>query len=199
MKEANSLPPPCRFFFSLLRVNLYSLQTLLLFHNSLILHWFLSINVTNVLTGWVHLKFFWIYWIIFCSYHSASDINITCRDNVSFTSPNYPSPYPNRANENRLIRAPNGSRIVITFTDFNVEVDDFLDLVDNVDDQNFKRYTGEEMKFTPFLTKGNELHMTFISLESGRRRGFKASVSCYDYSGNCDFKQHCFETMQYIA
>lgn len=122
--------------------------------------------------------------------------HIECRDDISFTSPNYPSHYPNRAVENTLITAPDGSRILIIFTDFNVEVDDFLDLADKVDKHNSKRYTGEEMEFPPFLTKGNELEMTFISFISGTRRGFNVSASCYDHSSNCNFKQNCFETMQ---
>eukprot|EP00057_Strongylocentrotus_purpuratus_P023814 XP_011678288.1 PREDICTED: uncharacterized protein LOC105444995 isoform X2 [Strongylocentrotus purpuratus] len=116
---------------------------------------------------------------------AASELQVTnvdCGDDVSFTSPNYPLHYPNRANENRFIMAPNRRRILVTFADFIVEEDDFLDLDDTVDKQNSKRYTGEIVKFPPFLTKGNELEMTFISLKSGTRKGFNVLTSCYNHS-----------------
>eukprot|EP00057_Strongylocentrotus_purpuratus_P023812 XP_011678286.1 PREDICTED: uncharacterized protein LOC105444993 isoform X2 [Strongylocentrotus purpuratus] len=119
--------------------------------------------------------------LLVLSFAASEAAHIDCRDDVCFTSPNYPLHYPNLAVENRLITAPDGIRILVTFTDFNVEVDDFLDLADNVYKQNSKRYTGEH-KFPPFLTKGNELDMTFISLTSGTRRGFNVSASCYDQS-----------------
>lgn len=177
------------YMFSVFLFNLFRVDFSFLFYEYIYTR-------SKFLPGWVHFKFVWFYWVLFCSFHNASDINIDCRGDVSFTSPNYPSNYPDDAHTKWVITAPEGRRILVTFTDFNVETDDFLYVADKVDTQNSMRYTGEQMQFPPFLTKGNELKMTFISFSSETRKGFNVSSSCYTNSSNYYYRQNCFETMQ---
>ena len=61
----------------------------------------------------------------FCGYNNCPaslgvDSEIDCCSNTQIVSPNYPSPYPNYAEESWLIIAPNGSTINLQFHSFDV-------------------------------------------------------------------------------
>ncbi|CAI5770221.1 adhesion G-protein coupled receptor G6 isoform X2 [Podarcis lilfordi] len=92
-----------------------------------------------------------------------------------FTSPCFPSVYPNSQACKWTIRAPSGFIIQITFVDFEIEeapncIYDFLTIGD-------KKVCGVTAKGLSFNSTGNEMIVTFTSDFSIQKKGFNASYT----------------------
>ncbi|XP_061480002.1 adhesion G-protein coupled receptor G6 isoform X2 [Rhineura floridana] len=130
----------------------------------------------------LHLLFLFILYLM-CVKYSALGCS-ECRMVLSsptgiFTSPCFPSVYPNSQACKWTIRAPSGFIIQITFVDFEIEeapncIYDFLTL-----DTGEKKVPlcGVTAKGLSFNSTGNEMIVSFTSDFSIQKRGFNASYT----------------------
>ncbi|XP_053238041.1 adhesion G-protein coupled receptor G6 isoform X3 [Podarcis raffonei] len=126
----------------------------------------------------LHLLFLFTLYLI-CVQYSALGCS-ECRMVLSsptgiFTSPCFPSVYPNSQACKWTIRAPSGFIIQITFVDFEIEeapncIYDFLTIGD-------KKVCGVTAKGLSFNSTGNEMIVTFTSDFSIQKKGFNASYT----------------------
>ncbi|CAI5770220.1 adhesion G-protein coupled receptor G6 isoform X3 [Podarcis lilfordi] len=126
----------------------------------------------------LHLLFLFTLHLI-CVQYSALGCS-ECRMVLSsptgiFTSPCFPSVYPNSQACKWTIRAPSGFIIQITFVDFEIEeapncIYDFLTIGD-------KKVCGVTAKGLSFNSTGNEMIVTFTSDFSIQKKGFNASYT----------------------
>ncbi|XP_032999798.1 adhesion G-protein coupled receptor G6 isoform X2 [Lacerta agilis] len=125
-----------------------------------------------------HLLFLFTLYLI-CVQYSALGCS-ECRMVLSsptgiFTSPCFPSVYPNSQACKWTIRAPSGFIIQITFVDFEIEeapncIYDFLTIGE-------KKVCGVTAKGLSFNSTGNEMIVTFTSDFSIQKKGFNASYT----------------------
>ncbi|XP_042529582.1 adhesion G-protein coupled receptor G6 isoform X1 [Dipodomys spectabilis] len=118
---------------------------------------------------------------IICTPHSVWGCS-SCRLVLSnpsgtFTSPCYPSDYPNIQACMWTLRAPTGYIIQITFNDFDIEeapgcIYDSLSL-DNGERET--KFCGATAKGLSFNSSANEMHVSFSSDFSIQKKGFSAS------------------------
>ncbi|XP_034964747.1 adhesion G-protein coupled receptor G6 isoform X1 [Zootoca vivipara] len=126
----------------------------------------------------LHLLFLFTLYLI-CVQYSALGCS-ECRMVLSsptgiFTSPCFPSVYPNSQACKWTIRAPSGFIIQITFVDFEIEeapncIYDFLTIGE-------KKVCGVTAKGLSFNSTGNEMIVTFTSDFSIQKKGFNASYT----------------------
>ncbi|XP_006822509.1 uncharacterized protein LOC100366935 [Saccoglossus kowalevskii] len=101
--------------------------------------------------------------------------------NGSFTSPDYPSEYPNDCNCQFLITLPLGYHIQLLFVDFYVEPDyDFVYVYDGADTSadTIGSYTGSQSSLL-ITSSINNLFIVFESDSAVSYRGFTASYTSY--------------------
>ncbi|XP_035691408.1 deleted in malignant brain tumors 1 protein-like [Branchiostoma floridae] len=94
----------------------------------------------------------------------------------TFSSPNYPENYPNNQRCLYEIIVQRNQRILLTFSDFNVERDlDFVEVYDGIDQsRGGERYTGQTNVHLIEST-GNAMTVVFTSDRAGTASGFNAS------------------------
>ena len=101
----------------------------------------------------------------------------------NFTSPGYPMPYPNNARCNYDIVVPIGKRIVLTFSDFDLEQSyDYVQIQQTVHGslQHVTRLTGGSLNTTQFTSAERSFKLIFSSDSSVTRRGFSAHYHAID-------------------
>eukprot|EP00795_Rhopilema_esculentum_P003194 gene3194-1508_t len=101
----------------------------------------------------------------------------------NFTSPGYPMPYPNNARCNYEIVVPTGKRIVLTFSDFDLEHSyDYVQIQQTVGGslQDVTRLTGDSLNTTQFTSAERSFKLIFSSDSSVTKRGFSAHYHTID-------------------
>ena len=94
--------------------------------------------------------------------------------NDSFSSPNYPSPYPHHSRCEYTIMVPEGYSITLTFTDFHVEADfDFVWIKES--EVTLFKGNGSKENIPSINSSGNALFVYFTSDGSVSESGFSAT------------------------
>ena len=96
----------------------------------------------------------------------------------TFTSPGYPSNYPDSKNCLITITVATGKVINLQFTAFELEADSSCsyDYVEIKDGDKTKKYCGASIP-APYMSKGNVLEVTFKSDVVITKKGFSASFT----------------------
>ncbi|KAM6185237.1 adhesion G-protein coupled receptor G6 [Rhynchocyon petersi] len=130
-----------------------------------------ELNETDILPGLMNVAPLGL-----CSNCSKTDLS---SPSGTFSSPCYPSEYPNSQTCLWTLRAPTGYIITITFTDFDFEeapncIYDSLS-IDNGESQT--KFCGATAKGLSFNSSANEMHLSFSSDFSIQKKGFNASYT----------------------
>ena len=106
---------------------------------------------------------------------SACDSNLSGLTGT-FTSPNYPSNYPDGKTCTTTITAPTGKIIKLKFMDFDLEEvsDCYFDSVEIKDGAITKKYCGKKIP-PEYVSKGNIITVKFVSDVMTNGKGFSAS------------------------
>ena len=105
----------------------------------------------------------------------ACDLTLT-GPSGHFTSPGYPSEYPNDKKCQITIKAPKGKIIVLKFSAFELEEGNgcYFDYVEIVDRNRKKKYCGKVLP-PQYRSKSNSIVVNFQSDTSLTEKGFNAS------------------------
>ena len=117
---------------------------------------------------------------------------------ASFSSPNFPNPYPHNLDCQYRVQVPAGKTIELYILHLELEhTHDHLDIYDghSSTSRQIATLTGTTGTGRKFVTTGNELFVTFKSDGSSTRKGFQA---VYTISSSQSKESKCFFlTLQY--
>ena len=115
---------------------------------------------------------------------------LACDRNLSgasgtFTSPGYPSNYPDSTECQTTITVDKGKIITLTFSTFDLEEASscFFDFVEIIEGDRKKKYCGKTIPPT-YRSKGNSIVVKFKSDSYFNRKGFSATFSAISESFN---------------
>ncbi|KAK6170352.1 hypothetical protein SNE40_018764 [Patella caerulea] len=106
----------------------------------------------------------------------------------TFQSPNYPQKYPKYSDCQWRIETAVGTKIQLTFDDFDVEKKyDYVDVYDgsNTDSTKLGHYAGKETPEVP-LSSGNILIVRLKADQSKEKKGFQATFTAVSFDGERD-------------